>query len=270
MNELTIFKNEQFGEMRTVTIGEEIWFVGKDVAEILGYERPSKAILDHVDPEDKDGFPIQDSIGRMQSTPIINESGLYSLVLSSKLPSAKEFKRWVTSEVLPSIRKHGAYMSPETIERVITDPDFIIRLANELKTAQKKVAELQPKADYFDTVARSNGLTSFRETAKAFGVRESDFIRFIERTKLCYRNSRGKLIPYAEYLNKKWFEVKEVTYGPSDSPCTTLYTKITPLGRTEIFNKMRKAGGYEQDTSKKDEIKKREVKERKENAENGK
>lgn len=270
MNELTIFKNEQFGEMRTVTIGEEIWFVGKDVAEILGYERPSKAILDHVDPEDKDGFPIQDSIGRMQSTPIINESGLYSLVLSSKLPLAKEFKRWVTSEVLPSIRKHGAYMSPETIERVITDPDFIIRLANELKTAQQKVAELQPKADYFDTVASSNGLTSFRETAKAFGVRESDFIRFIERTKLCYRNSRSKLIPYAEYLNKKWFEVKEVTYGPSDSPRTTLYTKITPLGRTEIFNKMRKAGGYEQDTSKKDEIKKREVKERKENAENGK
>lgn len=268
MNELTIFKNEQFGEMRTVTIGEEIWFVGKDVAEILGYSNPQKAVRDHVDSEDKtlnESFTVNGTKGIL-----INESGLYSLVLSSKLPLAKEFKRWVTSEVLPSIRKHGAYMSPETIERVITDPDFIIRLANELKTAQQKVAELQPKADYFDTVASSNGLTSFRETAKAFGVRESDFIRFIERTKLCYRNSRSKLIPYAEYLNKKWFEVKEVTYGPSDSPRTTLYTKITPLGRTEIFNKMRKAGGYEQDTSKKDEIKKREVKERKENAENGK
>ena len=268
MNELTIFKNEQFGEMRTVTIGEEIWFVGKDVAEILGYSNPQKAIRDHVDSEDKtlnESFTVNGTKGIL-----INESGLYSLILSSKLPLAKEFKRWVTSEVLPSIRKHGAYMSPETIERVITDPDFIIRLANELKTAQQKVAELQPKADYFDTVASSNGLTSFRETAKAFGVKESDFIRFIERAKLCYRNSRGKLIPYAEYLNKKWFEVKEVTYGPSDSPRTTLYTKITPLGRTEIFNKMRKAGGYEQDTSKKDEIKKREVKERKENAENGK
>lgn len=255
MSELTIFKNEQFGEMRTVTIGEEIWFVGKDVAEILGYSNPQKAIRDHVDSEDKtlnESFTVNGTKGIL-----INESGLYSLILSSKLPSAKEFKRWVTSEILPSIRKHGAYMSPETIERVITDPDFIIRLANELKTAQQKVAELQPKADYFDTVASSNGLTSFRETAKAFGVRESDFIRFIERRKLCYRNSRGKLIPYAEYLNKKWFEVKEVTYGPSDSPRTTLYTKITPLGRTEIFNKMRKAGVYEQDTSKKDEIKNR-------------
>lgn len=144
MNELTIFKNEQFGEMRTVTIGEEIWFVGKDVAEILGYSNPRDALAKRVDAEDK-GVANCDTLGGRQELTIINESGLYSLVLSSKLPSAKEFKRWVTSEVLPSIRKHGAYMSPETIERVITDPDFIIRLANELKTAQQKVAELRRK-----------------------------------------------------------------------------------------------------------------------------
>ena len=241
MNELTIFKNEQFGEMRTVTIGEEIWFVGKDVAEILGYSNPQKAIRDHVDSEDKtlnESFTVNGTKGIL-----INESGLYSLVLSSKLPSAKEFKRWVTSEVLPSIRKHGAYMSPETIERVITDPDFIIRLANELKTAQQKVAELQPKADYFDTVSRAEGSTSFRETAKVFGIGERDFIRYIESARLCYRNSCGKLIPYAEYSrDKKWFEVKEIAYGPASHPNTMLYTKITPLGRTKIFNKMRKAG----------------------------
>lgn len=244
MNELTVFKNEQFGEMRTVTIGEEIWFVGKDVAEILGYTNSRKALIDHVDDEDKkDGVTIRDAIGREQTPIFINESGLYSLVLSSKLPSAKEFKRWVTSEVLPSIRKHGAYMSPETIERVITDPDFIIRLANELKTAQQKVAELQPKADYFDTVSRAEGSTSFRETAKVFGIGERDFIRYIESARLCYRNSCGKLIPYAEYSrDKKWFEVKEIAYGPASHPNTTLYTKITPLGRTKIFNKMRKAG----------------------------
>lgn len=241
MNELTIFKNDQFGEMRTVTIGEEIWFVGKDVAEILGYSNPQKAIRDHVDSEDKtlnESFTVNGTKGIL-----INESGLYSLVLSSKLPSAKEFKRWVTSEVLPSIRKHGAYMSPETIERVITDPDFIIRLANELKTAQQKVAELQPKADYFDTVSRAEGSTSFRETAKVFGIGEREFIRYIESARLCYRNSCGKLIPYAEYSrDKKWFEVKEIAYGPASHPNTMLYTKITPLGRTKIFNKMRKAG----------------------------
>lgn len=242
MNELTVFKNEQFGEMRTVTIGEEIWFVGKDVAEILGYSNPRDALAKRVDAEDK-GVANCDTLGGRQELTIINESGLYSLVLSSKLPSAKEFKRWVTSEILPSIRKHGAYMSPETIERVITDPDFIIRLANELKAAQQKVAELQPKADYFDTVSRAEGSTSFRETAKVFGIGEREFIRWIESARLCYRNSCGKLIPYAEYSrDKKWFEVKEIAYGPASHPNTMLYTKITPLGRTKIFNKMRKAG----------------------------
>ena len=242
MNELTVFKNEQFGEMRTVTIGEEIWFVGKDVAAILGYKDTSDAMKRHVDDEDKLTRRFTDS-GQNREMYIINESGLYSLVLSSKLPSAKEFKRWVTSEVLPSIRKHGAYMSPDIIERVITDPDFIIRLANELKTAQQKVAELQPKADYFDTVSRAEGSTSFRETAKVFGIGEREFIRWIESARLCYRNSCGKLIPYAEYSrDKKWFEVKEIAYGPASHPNTMLYTKITPLGRTKIFNKMRKAG----------------------------
>ena len=109
MNEIRIFKSEEFGEIRTVEICGEPWFVGKDVAETLGYERPTKAVSDHVDGEDRDEVPIQDPIGRMQNTAIINESGLYSLILSSKLPSAKAFKRWVTSEVLPSIRKQKHY-----------------------------------------------------------------------------------------------------------------------------------------------------------------
>ena len=242
MNELTIFKNEQFGEMRTVTIGEEIWFVGKDVAEILGYKDTSDAMKRHVDNEDKLTRRFTDS-GQNREMYIINESGLYSLVLSSKLPSAKEFKRWVTSEILPSIRKHGAYMSPETIENVLLNPDTIITLAKQLKAERAKVAELQPKADYFDTVSRAEGSTSFRETAKVFGIGERKFIRWIESARLCYRNSRGKLIPYAEYSrDKKWFEVKEIAYGPASHPNTMLYTKITPLGRTKIFNKMRKAG----------------------------
>lgn len=109
MQELQIFKNEEFGEVRTVTIDNEPWFVGKDVATALGYERATKAIQDHVNEEDKDEIPIQDSIGRMQKTPIINESGLYALIFGSKLESAKRFKHWVTSEVLPAIRKTGGY-----------------------------------------------------------------------------------------------------------------------------------------------------------------
>lgn len=105
MQEIQIFNNEEFGEIRTVTVEGQAWFVGKDVAKVLGYERPIKAVNDHVDEDDRDVIPIQDSIGRMQNTPIINESGLYSLILSSKLPDAKKFKRWVTSEVLQAYIK---------------------------------------------------------------------------------------------------------------------------------------------------------------------
>ncbi len=113
MNELKIFNNKEFGKIRTVTIDNEPWFVGKDVASSLGYERATKAIQDHVDSEDKDEVPIQDSIGRMQKTPIISESGLYALIFGSKLESAKRFKHWVTSEVLPTLRKTGSYEMPK-------------------------------------------------------------------------------------------------------------------------------------------------------------
>lgn len=119
MNDLKIFENKEFGEIRTVIKDGEPWFVGKDVTKILGYERPTKAILDHVDGEDLDAVPIQDSIGRMQNTPVVNESGLYSLILSSKLPNAKKFKKWVTSEVLPSIRKTGGYQKPLTPQEMM-------------------------------------------------------------------------------------------------------------------------------------------------------
>lgn len=111
--DIAIFKNEEFGQVRSVMIGDEPWFVGKDVASALGYERATKAILDHVDADDKDEVPIQDSIGRMQKTPVINESGLYALIFGSKLKSAKRFKRWVTSEVLPAIRRTQDHVDNE-------------------------------------------------------------------------------------------------------------------------------------------------------------
>lgn len=119
MNELQIFNSEEFGDIRTVQLNNETYFVGKDVAEALGYERATKAIQDHVDVDDKDEIPIQDSIGRMQKTPIINESGLYALIFGSKLESAKRFKHWVTSEVLPAIRKTGSYQKPMTTDQKI-------------------------------------------------------------------------------------------------------------------------------------------------------
>lgn len=142
-SQMQIFENNEFGSIRTLEIDGEPWFVGKDVAEILGYERGTKAISDRVDEEDKimidsktqSQFGIE--IGQRGGW-LINESGLYSLILSSKLSTAKKFKRWVTSEVIPSIHKHGAYMTPETIEKVLYNPDFIIQIAKNLKSEQEK------------------------------------------------------------------------------------------------------------------------------------
>lgn len=127
MNNLQIFKNADFGEIRTVTIDNEPWFVGKDAAEILGYTDTNQAIRNHVDDEDKLTRQFNGS-GQNRDMTVINESGVYALVFSSKLPKAKEFKRWVTSEVIPSIRKHGAYMTPETLEAAILNPDTMIQI----------------------------------------------------------------------------------------------------------------------------------------------
>lgn len=201
MNEIRIFKSEEFGEIRTVEIGGEPWFVGKDVAETLGYERPTKAVSDHVDGEDRDEVPIQDPIGRMQNTALINESGLYSLILSSKLPSAKAFKRWVTSEVLPSIRKHGGYingqaeMSPEELmakalqvaQKTLEEREArigVLAAENSALTVEKQI--LKPKADYFDELVDRNLLTNFRETAKQLSIKQNDFVKFLLEKKYVY------------------------------------------------------------------------------------
>ncbi len=155
-NQVQVFNNVEFGDVRVIMQGEQPWFVGKDVASMLGYSNTAKAILVHVDEDDKAGIPFWD--GRQTRKNIfINESGLYALILSSKLPSAKAFKHWVTSEILPAIRKHGAYLTPEKVEEVLLNPDTIIKLATQLKAeregrikaeAQLKVAT--PKAEYYD------------------------------------------------------------------------------------------------------------------------
>ena len=245
MNELKIFEHPDFGKIRTVTIDDEPYLVGRDVAEVLGYSNPSKAVIAHVDDEDKrfEMLPIADSQnGNLIKTAIINESGLYSLILGSKLPGAKKFKRWVTSEVLPSIRKHGAYMTDETIEQVLSDPDTIIRLATQLKEERSKNKALsqkntellvekqimQPKADYFDELVDRNLLTNFRETAKQFGIKEKVFIRFLLDKKYIYRDQKGHLMPYME-KGRDLFEVKESTNNKTG--WTGTQTLVTPKGR---------------------------------------
>jgi prophage antirepressor-like protein len=241
MNELQIFENVEFGSVRTLMINDAPYFVGKDVAEILGYTNSSKALSDHVDDEDKLNNESLSSLGQRGGW-LINESGLYSLILSSKMPNAKKFKNWVTAEVLPSIRKHGAYMTPETLEAAILNPDTMIQLCMALKDEQQKnkalqaanseltveVQIMQPKADYFDELVDRNLLTNFRETAKQLNIKEKEFISFLLEKRYVYRDKRGKLQPYAE-KNKGLFEIKEFVNEKTGFSSTQ--TLITPKGR---------------------------------------
>lgn len=244
MNELMIFNNPEFGEIRTVEVNGEPWFVGKDVATALGYgegKSLANAVANHVDEEDK-GVTELMTPGGNQKMVIINESGLYSLVLSSKLPGAKRFKRWITSEVIPSIRKHGAYLTPETLEAAILNPDTMIRLCTALKEEQDKRKTLEaanatlavdnqimrPKADYFDELVDRNLLTSFRETAKQLDVKEKAFVQFLLDKKYIYRDKKGKLMPYAD-KNAGLFEIKECFNEKTQ--WSGMQTLITPKGR---------------------------------------
>lgn len=242
MKEMQIFENQEFGAVRTVELDGEPWLVGKDVAQALGYSNPRKALADHVDEEDK-GVTKCDTLGGVQEMTIINESGLYSLVLSSKLPGAKKFRRWVTAEVLPAVRKHGAYMTPHTLEQALLSPDFLLRLAQRLKEEQegRRVAERdrallarelavqQPKIDYFNELVERNLLLSLRETAKLLSVGEKAFIRWLLENRYLFRGKSGKLLPYATRPNNECFEVKE--WFDRETGKGGVQTLVTPRGR---------------------------------------
>ncbi|WP_298731604.1 BRO family protein [uncultured Subdoligranulum sp.] len=235
MNELQIFNNAEFGGIRGLEINDEPWFVGKDVAGALGYADTDQALRRHVDDEDKLTRNF-DGSGQARGMTIINESGLYSLVLSSKLPTARKFKRWITSEVIPSIRKHGGYLNGQnelSPEELMAKALMVAQQT--LADREKRIAELTvtnqimaPKADYFDELVDRNLLTNFRETAKQLGVKEKVFIQFLLDKKYIYRDKRGKLMPYAE-KNSGLFEIKEQVNEKTGWAGTQ--TLITPKGR---------------------------------------
>ena len=164
MNQMEIFKNPEFGAIRAVEIDGEPWLVGKDVALALGYKNPQEAIRNHVDAEDKGVSEIL-TPGGMQKLPIINESGLYSLVLSSKLPKAKQFRRWVTSEVLPTIRKHGAYITREKLWEVATSPEAMMKLCSDLLAEREKNAALREENAMLEGKAAFTTCSSTSSTA---------------------------------------------------------------------------------------------------------
>ncbi|WP_427340178.1 BRO family protein [Caloranaerobacter sp. DY30410] len=240
MKDLQVFSNNEFGRVRVIIRNNEPWFIGKDIAEILGYSNPSKAVIMHVDEEDR----IKEMIAHSQNgnmvktqTTLINESGLYSLILSSKLPTAKKFKRWVTSEVLPSIRKHGAYMTDEVLEKALTSPDFLIQLATKLKEERQKRLE----AERFNKqIAASENSILVRQVAKiaskkGINIGEKRLWNKLREWGLIFKNSTE---PKQKYIDKGYFEVIEGVRESSNGTFTYRTTRVTGKGQVYIIKRL--------------------------------
>lgn len=247
MNEIKTFENAEFGSVRTIEIKGEPYFVGKDVAEILGYAKPENAIANHVDSEDKTSTLIQGSGSNYKSkTIIINESGLYSLILGSKLPNAKKFKRWVTSEVLPTIRKHGMYAMDELIE----NPDLAIEALTALKEERErrkqlenKVEEDKPKvlfAKAVETAKTSILIGDFAKLLKQNGVDigQKRLFKYLRQNGYLIKNGNSRNMPTQKSMELSLFEVKERTINNPDGTIrVTKTTKVTGKGQTYFINK---------------------------------
>lgn len=250
MQELKIFESAAFGTVRALGIDGAPWFVGKDVAEILGYSNPQKAVRDHVDEEDRtvnESFTVNGTMGTL-----INESGLYSLVLSSKLPSAKAFKRWVTCEVLPSIRKHGLY----AIDDIIANPDLGIKALQALKAEREariaaeldkavltqQVAELRPKASYYDLILQCASLLSVTEISKDYGMSAKAFNKKLHELKIQYQQS-GVWFLYAEYQDGGYTQTKTQNYCRSDgTQGARTHMYWTQKGRLFLYDRLKAEG----------------------------
>lgn len=234
MNELKAFNNPDFGEVRTLSIDGEPWFIAVDVCRALEI-RNSRDALARLDDDEK-GVALTDTLGGAQNLATVNEPGLYALVLSSRKPEAKKFKRWITHEVIPSIRKTGGYIAGQetmTADELMAKALMVARetLARREAELSRKTVEnaiLQPKADYFDELVERNTLTNFRETAKQLGVKQKSLITFLLDRKFIYRDKRGKLLPTAG-KSTGLFEVKECYNDKTQWAGTQ--TLITPKGR---------------------------------------
>ena len=244
MNELQVFKNQEFGSVRTLTINDEPWFVGKDVAEILGYSNPRDAISKHVDSEDKNSVAIRDGITRGNpNQTVINESGLYSLVLSSKLPSAKKFKRWVTSEVLPALRKTGQYQVKELSGSELM-AKALIEAQSVLAAKDKQIEEMKPKVVFADAVATSHTSILVGELAKILKQNGIDmgqkrlFAWLRENGFLIKRKGTDYNMPTQKAMDLGLFEIKEGSYvNGSGVNITTKTPKVTGKGQQYFINK---------------------------------
>lgn len=250
MNDLKIFENEEFSAIRTMEINGEPWFVGRDIANNLGYMDARKAVVMHVDEDDRTNCPITDSLGREQETIIVNESGMYALILCSKLPSAKKFKHWVTSEVLPSIRKNGGYIAgqeslsdEELLSKALIVAQNKIRERDALIQKQAEVIEQQrPKTIFADAVSASKQSILIGELAKLIcqnGVEigQKRLFNWLRDNGYLMRNGKTN-IPKQKYVEMGLFEIKESTIqNPDGSVRITMTPKVTGKGQVYFVNK---------------------------------
>ena len=249
MTDLQIFNSPEFGAIRTIEKDGEPWFVGKDVANALGYKDTVNALKSHVDTEDKGGWQITTQFGEKETT-IINESGLYSLVLSSKLPTAKKFKRWVTNEVIPSIRKHGAYMTPETLEKVLLSPDTLMQLAQNLKDEQEKRKALEAQIESQKPAVLFTGAVETSKTSILIGelakmlkqngvnIGQNRLFEWLrQHGYLIKRNGTDYNMPTQRSMDMGLFEIKETTINnPDGSIKINKTSKVTGKGQVYFIN----------------------------------
>ena len=240
MNELRTFKNDEFGEVRTLVINDEPWFVGKDVATVLGYKNTKDALSKHVDDEDKLGSQIATS-GQNREMTIINESGLYSLILSSKLPTAKKFKHWVTSDVLPSIRKTGSYQKPLSRDQLIAQA--LIEAQAVIEEKDNRIKEMRPKEIFSDAVATSKTSILIGELAKllkqnGIEIGQKRLFAWMRNNGYLMKSGSSKNMPTQRAMQLGLFEIKEGSYinGNGDN-ITTKTTKVTGKGQIYFINK---------------------------------
>ena len=239
-NKIEVFKNEQFGEVRTILEGETLLFCGSDIAKALGYARPGKAIIDHCK-----GVLKRDTLtsGGMQSLSYIPEGDVYRLIVHSKLPAAEKFEHWLFDEVVPTIRKTGGYMTDSLLERIQKEPAVIVEFAQALILEKNRVKALEcelntakPKADYYDAFINPDDCTNIRTTAKELKIPERKFVQFLLREKYLFRSPSGQLLPYNKDSNAGLFIVRDfVTFCYTGSQ-----TYFTPKGKDVIRMKFQK------------------------------
>lgn len=256
MNDIQIFKSEEFGEIRSLMINNEPFFVGKDVADILGYNRADNAIRLHVEAEDKLTHQISAS-DQVRYMTIINESGLYSLIMASKLPTAKKFKKWVTSEVLPAIRKTGGYIIGE---EKMTEDELVLKAMSvlnkkvenlkaknsqlQLENTQSKqlIWELKPKADYTDKILQSKNTVTVTVIAKDYGMSAIEFNRILKSLQIQYKQS-GQWFLYERYQRCGYTHSKTTDFIRNDGSIgSSLNTEWTQKGRLFLYNKLKEKG----------------------------